>query len=227
MRFNRWAAERFELPGRLFIVPPGETLAVWNEVGRETVVVCYLRDEVMDAWVAQKRSTDLLDNSADVHSEALSNVMLRLRDEACRPGFASEMMIEGLVLQLAVELQRHYRDVPQSLKGGGLAPWRLRRIEDRLRCYGEPATLSELAALCSLSVRQLSRAFRASQGISIGQFAARIRIEEAKRQLAGDVSIKQLASRLGFCSTAAFSFAFRNATGVTPSQFRTLSWSRR
>ena len=227
MRFERWASNRFERPGRLFVVPPGETLTVWNDLGRETVVVCHLYTETMSRCLEETFETDLLDSSADIASEAIGQSMLKLREEVCHPGFASGMMIEGLALQLAVELQRHYRDASPPAKSGGLAPWRLRRIDDRLRSSDEPASLAELATLCGLSVRQLSRGFRTSQGTSIGQHAARLRVEKAKEGLASDQSIKLVASQLGFCSTAAFSFAFRKATGVTPSDFRRLISSRR
>ena len=40
---------------------------------------------------------------------------------------------------------------------GGLAPWRLRLIEERLRELRASPSLSELAALCHLSVRQLTQ----------------------------------------------------------------------
>jgi len=227
MRFERWAADRFERPGRLFVVPPGETLAVWNDLGRETVIVCHLYTEVMSRWLEETIETDLLDMSADVASEAIGQLMLRLREEVCHPGFASETMIEGLTLQLAVELQRHYREASPPAESGRLAAWRLRRIDDRIRSSDEPPSLSELAALCRLSIRQLSRGFRASHGISIGQHVARLRIEKAKEALASDQSIKIVAWQLGFCSSAAFSFAFRKATGLTPSEFRGLTASRR
>lgn len=227
MRFERWASNRFERPGRLFVVPPGETLAVWNDLGRETVVVCHLYTEAMSRWLEETVEVDRLDISVDIASDTIVQSMLKLREEVCHPGFASEVMIEGLALQLAVELQRHYREGSPPAKSGRLAPWRLRRIDDRLRSSDEPASLAELATLCGLSVRQLSRGFRASYGLSIGQHVARLRIEKAKEALASDRSIKRVASQLGFCSIAAFSFAFRKATGVTPSDFRMRTALRR
>lgn len=227
MRFERWASNRFERPGRLFVVPPGETLAVWNDLGRETVVVCYLYADVMSRWLEERVEAHLLDLSTDIRSDAMRRSMLRLREEVCHPGFGSEVMIDALALQLGVELQRHYRAGSVPRKSCALAAWRLRRIEERIRHCDEPVGLSELASLCSLSVRQLSRSFRESQGLSLGQYIARIRIEKAKQALAGERSIKQLAGQLGFCSTAAFSHAFRKATGLTPSDFRKQAASRR
>ncbi len=228
MRFDRWHARRYEQPGRLFVVPPGETLDVWNDLGRESVVIAHLFLDALGEALHLNPGPEVnpLDRSLNVQSRAIEFLMLRLREEVCRPGFAADFMIEGLSLQLAVELHRHYRaTAPVAGVGGngGLAPWRLRRIEERLRAGDHAVTLDELARLCDLSVRQLSRGFRASTGTSIGQYAASLRIERAKAALATERSIKRVASIMGFSSTAAFCSAFRKATGLTPGEFRKLN----
>jgi AraC family transcriptional regulator len=96
----------------------------------------------------------------------------------------------------------------------------LRRIEERLKEVREPPTLSELATLCNLSVRQLTRAFRASRGRSIGDYVEQSRLDQAKCLLATEASVKSIAYSLGFASPSSFSFAFRRATGETPREFR-------
>jgi AraC family transcriptional regulator len=103
---------------------------------------------------------------------------------------------------------------------GELARWRLLAIDEPLNDAQEIPTLSELAALCKLSVRQLTRGFRASHGCSIGDYIANSRIERAKRLLASDQSIKTIAYSLGFNSSSGFCSAFRRATGMTPGEFR-------
>jgi AraC family transcriptional regulator len=70
-------------------------------------------------------------------------------------------------------------------------------------------------------VRQLSRSFRASQGRSLGDYISAVRIERARKMLATDQSIKAIGLTLGFSSPSSFSFAFRRATGETPSDYRT------
>jgi hypothetical protein len=59
-----------------------------------------------------------------------------------------------------------------------LAPWRMRLIEERLKEPCEAPTPVELAALCNLSGRQLTRGFRAScRGCSIGDHVAQYRTD--------------------------------------------------
>jgi AraC family transcriptional regulator len=101
-----------------------------------------------------------------------------------------------------------------------LAPWRLRIIDERLEALRVAPTLAELAGLCSLSVRQLTRGFRASRGCSIGEYVAQSQIDHAKRLLASEESVKTIAYSMGFASPSSFSYAFRRATGLTPRQFR-------
>jgi AraC family transcriptional regulator len=71
-----------------------------------------------------------------------------------------------------------------------------------------------------MSVRQLTRAFRASRGCSIGRYVAHSQIDHAKRLLATEQTVKAVAHSLGFSSSSRFAFAFRRATGETPRAFR-------
>ena len=162
-----------------------------------------------------------LEASLDIRRRERSrSLLLRLADEMRHPGFASEVLVELIAAQLAIELSSLLRVRRRRSRVGGLAPWRLRLIEERLREVREAPTLVELAALCNLSVRQLTRGFRASRGRSIGDHVAQSRIDHAKRLLATEQSVKAIAYSLGFASPSSFSFAFRRATGETPREFR-------
>ncbi len=126
-----------------------------------------------------------------------------------------------VVGQLAIEVARFCEAVTDGPAVGGLASWRLRLIDERLHRYGSSPLLDELAELCGLSVRQLTRGFSASRGCTVGSYIASMRIEQAKRRLDTNESIKEIAGLLpGFPSPSAFSYAFRRATGSTPRQFR-------
>jgi len=128
--------------------------------------------------------------------------------------------VELMVTQLALEVRRHRTQIAETSASGGLAGWRLRLIEERLQEVGKLPTLNELASLCQISVRQLSRGFRASRGCSIGKHVANIQLDHAKRLLTTGQSVKAIAYSLGFSSPASFCYAFRRSTGGTPSLFR-------
>ncbi len=78
----------------------------------------------------------------------------------------------------------------------------------------------ELAALCNVSIRQMTRGFKVSRGCSIGDYVEQRRMEAAKRLLMRGESVKTIAFAMGFSSPSSFTYAFRRAVGSSPSQFR-------
>jgi LacI family transcriptional regulator len=85
----------------------------------------------------------------------------------------------------------------------------------------EPIHLKHLIAAAGMSRRGLHKAFRQHLGRSPGQEIQRVRIERAKRLLAAtDQKMHELASRCGYYNSNSFYFAFRNATGMSPTEFR-------
>jgi len=221
---DHWAPHRFERIGNLFLRPPGESMRARSDGGTTTQasILCHMHPEALRQWFdGDLEWTDRrLEASLDIPDANIQGLLLRLADELRHPGFASEVLVELITAQIAIELARYCAAVKEGQSAGGLAAWRLRMIEERLREVGEAPTLSELAALCNLSVRQLTRGFRASKGRSIGDHVAHCRMDNAKRLLATDQSVKAIAYSLGFASPSSFSYAFRRATGETPREFR-------
>lgn len=221
---DHWAPHRFERIGNLFLVPPGERMQAKSDGGPpQTSILCHLHPQPLRQWLEHDLEwTDRrLSASLDIPDANVRGLLLRLAEELRHPGFASEVLVELIVAQVAIELARYCVTAEaERAASGGLASWRLRRIEERLKEVRESPTLSELASLCNLSVRQLTRAFRASRGRSIGDYVEQCRLDHAKRLLATDASVKSIAYSLGFASPSSFCFAFRRATGETPREFR-------
>jgi AraC-like DNA-binding protein len=81
--------------------------------------------------------------------------------------------------------------------------------------------IETLARAVGTSARTLSRLFSAETQLSFKSWCQRARIAAAIERLSMDsnVSVKQLASDLGYASVPAFSHAFRQVTGKTPTEF--------
>jgi AraC family transcriptional regulator len=219
---ERWGPHRFERVGAMFFLPAHHAVHVVSECYAQSSVVCIFRPDAVRAWLGDglEWTDGRLQAGLDLASPVVRRLMLDLGRELREPGFASGTLVESLTAQIAVELGRHFRGVSDVRRTGGLAPWRLRLIDDRLGALPESPSLADLAALCGLSVRQLARGFRTSRGCSIGAYLAGYQVEQAKRMLAGEDSIKAVAHRAGFGSPSSFSVAFRRATGETPRAFR-------
>lgn len=220
-----WSPHRYERLGKVFMAGPGEVLRMRTDSGHQTSIVCLLNESALQNWFEEKFEQALdgnsraLEASLDITNDTIQRLMLRLGEEARHPGFASQALSEAMAIQLAIELSRFYADA-SAPSSGGLQPWRLKRIDERLRELREQPTLEELARLCGLSVRQLTRGFRTSRGCSVGEYIAQSRVENAKRLLAGGESVKSIAFTMGFSSPSSFCHAFRKATGTSPNQFR-------
>jgi AraC family transcriptional regulator len=132
----------------------------------------------------------------------------------------SALIIEGLAKQVSAEIVRRLSQcvAAEGRRTGGLPPWRLRLIERRAREDAALPSLDELAALCQISIRHLSRAFRRETGQTIGKFLERIMIERAKAMLLAGVAVGQVARSLGYARPGNFAHAFRRATGMLPTE---------
>jgi AraC family transcriptional regulator len=220
---DQWSSNRYERIGDLFITPPDlEQLARSDEATSLASIVCELAPEpLLELFERRPELTDEhLRSSLDVRDAKVRQLLLRLAEEARQPGFASDMLVELIAGQMAIELFRLGGAVREPQANGGLAAWQLRLIDERLREVREAPTLPVLAELCRISVRQLTRGFRTSRGSSLGAYVADNQMEHAKRLLAADESVTAIAATLGFSSSSNFCFAFRRATGMTPGQFR-------
>ena len=220
---ERWGPHRFERLGEIFLVPPGEALLFRSDSGgKQASIVCEIKAEAIDSWLDSTIEwTDRrLAAGLDIAHPHIRSCLFRMAEEVRHPGPGSAILAEMIAGQLAIEVARYCQAISEGPITGGLSSWRLRLIDERLQHAGPAPSLEELAELCSISSRQLTRGFRASRGCSIGDHIDQTRIEMAKRHLASDESIKSIAFAVGFASPSSFSYAFRRATGSTPNQFR-------
>ena len=89
---------------------------------------------------------------------------------------------------------------------------------------GNPTASHEIATLArqvGSSARTLSRLFSSETQLSFKSWCQRARIAAAIERLSSETSVpvKQLAAELGYASVPAFSHAFRQVTGKTPTAF--------
>ncbi len=81
-------------------------------------------------------------------------------------------------------------------------------------------TLDQLASIMNVSPRTLARHLEA-EGAGFRELALQVRTERARQWLAeGDLSVTQIAYRLGYTDVASFVRSFRAQTGRTPGSLR-------
>src|SRR5215216_2055578 len=104
------------------------------------------------------------------------------------------------------------------------------RIQDVIRYIGEhiqePLDRETLASVAGFSIPHFHRVFTAHVGESAISYIRRLRMERAGRKLRmGAVDITEVALAAGYDSHAAFSKAFKQQFGLSPSEFRQLGCS--
>jgi AraC family transcriptional regulator len=213
---------QFERFGEVFFFPAGQVVHAKSHCRHQYSVVCIIHPDAARLWFQDGLQwTDArLQASLNITNPSIRSLLARLGDELRTPGLqGSSTLIEMMTGQIGIELARYLMGIEESPRLGGLTPRCLRLIGERLRQDGAPPTLSELAVLCGLSVRHLTRAFRSSRRRSIGDYIAESRIQRAKDLLTSGTSVKSIAYTLGFSSPAALSTAFRRATGERPRDY--------
>lgn len=87
----------------------------------------------------------------------------------------------------------------------------------------EALTREVLADVAGFSVPHFHRVFTAQTGENIASYVRRVRLERAGRKLRmGAVDITEVALAAGYDTHTAFSRAFKQQYGLSPSQFRQL-----
>lgn len=76
-----------------------------------------------------------------------------------------------------------------------------------------------IAHRTATSVRTISRLFPKETGLTFRAWRQRARLILSMNELARGRQISLIAAQCGFANTAAFSFAFRQMTGITPTAF--------
>jgi AraC family transcriptional regulator len=208
--------------GPVIFVPAGARLhTLWGE-GEQTSICCAFDGSGLLAEEIGA-SAEMLEASLDVRSQPVVQALRRIADEIVQPGFCSELLAQAVWTQAAVELHRylHLATSKEDGEAPKLSRAQLARITDRIEQSGKPPKVAELAAECGLSTRHFFRLFRASTGQTLTNYVTDCKIALARRLLRpGGPAIKIVAWECGFDSAAAFSAAFRKASGLTPRQFR-------
>ncbi|MGW0420094.1 GlxA family transcriptional regulator [Streptomyces sp. NPDC003015] len=114
--------------------------------------------------------------------------------------------------------QAQYIEQPVPEQGAastaGTRAWALERLD-------EPLTLGDLAAHARMSLRTFARRFNDEVGMSPGRWLIQQRVARARHLLeSSDLSVDQIAGRVGFATGASLRQHLHAAIGVSPQVYR-------
>ena len=87
--------------------------------------------------------------------------------------------------------------------------------------YAEPLTLPQVAMEAGLSVSRLAHVFKAQVGMSVTAYLNKVRVNAARDCLTNSsMRVSEIAFKVGFGNLSHFNHVFRQATGLSPTEYR-------
>ena len=211
--------------GQIAFQPAGKMLLARNDGGRQTIMRCRISQKRFDAVSGCKLNWESrqLAQTINISATPIRQLLEGLSAELAQPGFASRSYVDGMASLLIVNLLRSLGfDQDNAYAQGGLTPFQIARIDDRLADASRPTpTVGELATLLDLSERHLRRDFRQSSGTTLRDRLQEVSCARARDWLTNtEMPVKMIAARLGFTTQGSFTTAFGRSTGETPTAFR-------
>jgi AraC-like DNA-binding protein len=201
--------------GHSFVISPEQ--AVWLQTGLRHRVGSLLGAEFRSLWIADEAGRGL-------------------------PGsptvFAVTPLLKALIIE-AAEIERQQDRDRYATRVTDLILDQLRRARPLPGALPWPRTGSSLTALCEalyadpadrrgpeewsrelgMSERTLARRFEAEMSMSLRSWRRRLRLFKGIELLGGGLDVTRTAMELGYGSTSAFVYAFRNDMGCSPQAY--------
>ena len=150
-----------------------------------------------------------------------ADMMARPQARAAHEAALSELMIA------VIERFTPWRSFPASIRetNARLGDWRIRRVVASMRAETRrDAGLDAYAKEAGLSRAHFFRLFESTIGVPPKVYLNVVRMEQAVGAvLTQTASVSDISHQLGFAEPAHFTRFFRNHSGVSPSEFRSVS----
>jgi AraC family transcriptional regulator len=169
-------------------------------------------------WLERVREHRALpEASAGFMGGVMQLLARRLYKEFVQLDEVSDLIIEGLMLELMGEAARHC-----SATGSGQPPRWLEQARELVRAhFAESLKLADIAQVVGIHPVHLAQTFHKSYRCTVGDYVRQLRIECACRELANsDLPLVDIALAAGFCDQSHFTRTFKRLTGIAPSQYR-------
>lgn len=128
--------------------------------------------------------------------------------------------LAALLSRLEAQLQAREKTVVSNREAG--AEQIVRNVMAYLReNYSRQIDFGALAESQAVSAPYLSRLFHAYAGVSPSRYLTAYRMEQARKLLRdSNLSVGEIAERVGYPDPFHFSRSFKNAVGISPAQYR-------
>ncbi len=210
--------------GDIAIIPAGIFHRCnWNAPAQFMILALEsaLLQQVGQDWVNPDR-IELIPHFMSEQDALIQGIFSTLRNELESDKIGGSLLIDSLKTALAIHLLRNYCTTKPKLSSytDGLSKLTLKQVTEYIHNHlHQDVKLVELAAIAQMSPYHFLRLFKQSMGITPHQYILQRRIEKAKYLLQhSELSIADIAVRVGFCDQSHLTRYFKRIVGVTPKQ---------
>ncbi len=211
--------------GDIAVIPAGISQRCnWNTLAQFTILAIAptLLEQVGQDLVNCDR-IELIPHYMTEQDILIQGIFSALRQELESGKIGGYLLIDSLKTTLAIHLLRNYCTTQPRLSSytDGLSKSKLQQVTEYINEYlHEEVKLIELAAIAQISPYHFLRLFKQSMGITPHQYILQRRIDKAKYLLEQtELSMAEIAFRVGFCDQSHFTRCFKRLLGITPKQF--------
>ena len=176
--------------------------------------------DIDPAWLGRLRDqAPVLAGSAAFRGGLVLHLAHRLHGEFRLRDEVSRLAIQSLALGVLAESSRRVTRAAERPDRG--VPLWLRQARALVDLhFTQPLPLASVAGRVGVHPVHLARTFRRCYQTTFAGYVRHLRIEFARRELAGSASLSAIAAAAGFCDQSHFSRSFKQYTGMTPAEYR-------
>jgi AraC-like DNA-binding protein len=165
-----------------------------------------------------------LDPTRECRDEVMLHLAASLTPSLSAPDEVTGLFAEHVFQAMRLHIAQTYGGLKPgpSIRRGSLTPLQERRVKEKLLddLTADPG-LSELAAICGLSVSHFARAFKEATGMPPHRWLLAQRVQRAKTLLASSrAAISEIALSCGFADQSHLTRVFSRAMGISPGAWR-------
>ena len=189
--------------------------------------MAYFEEKVVRAEeVERELLARIVHEARDAFANPLDNPGSLRMERATSSAFGSEQMIGLLLEQMLIRMVRRGAERDRAVKTSSSVKRRSDHdLVQRIIGYMQEnacgtLTFSQVCRFSAQSATNLKTIFKSVTGMGVMEYYRRLKIDAAKTLLReGGGNITQIADKLGYTSVNYFSRYFKQATGMTPSEY--------
>tara|TARA_R110001592_G_scaffold75098_3_gene227499 strand:- start:3079 stop:3951 length:873 start_codon:yes stop_codon:yes gene_type:complete len=153
---------------------------------------------------------------------SLAGICQTMLDEFHQDKEHKSLRIHALITLIYVALTRAYSSSSNKVEGVSRYGSTIKTFEQLVEAqFLHRKSPAEYAELLNVSLKHLNRICNQVLGISVSQvITGRVLLESKRLLMVKDLSIAEIANKLGYTDYSYFSRLFKKSTGQTPQEFR-------